>query len=76
VTIKVGGREEEARVDSPLGYPGRPLTETQIREKFVECTAPLFDPDTATQVFAEIAGPTAYDLANKRLGIDPPSLPS
>lgn len=49
------GRVSSSRVDTPLGAPQKPMTDSQLRDKFADCArfAPRpVDPDTlATQIF-------------------------
>lgn len=52
--VEVRGREHAARyrIDSPLGYPERPMSDEQLDAKFLRCTAPVLGNERATAALA------------------------
>jgi 2-methylcitrate dehydratase PrpD len=61
------GHTDSARVERPLGYPERPLTDAQRRQKFDACVEPVLGADTARAAFDAITGPRALALAVEHL---------
>lgn len=50
----VGGDRYEAQRDEPPGTPANPLSESALREKFLECATFTLDRQTATQAFTDL----------------------
>lgn len=45
-----------ARAERPLGYPERPLSEEQLRSKFVACASPVLGDDRSHAAFEALSG--------------------
>jgi 2-methylcitrate dehydratase PrpD len=59
VTFGSDGHTESTRVERPRGYPERPLSDAQRRDKFVACVEPVLGRATADSAFEAITGPAA-----------------
>lgn len=68
VTATVGSRSETARVERPLGYPERPLSDAQWRAKFMTCVAPAYGSARATTAFETLSGPDVLTHMGRVLG--------
>jgi hypothetical protein len=65
VTIEYGGQREEMKIDVPIGYPDRPLSQATFQQKFIECAGPALGAEAAADAFARICGADSFALANE-----------
>jgi 2-methylcitrate dehydratase PrpD len=63
VRVDTNGDRRQARVDRPLGYPERPLSEQQWRDKFDLCAVPVVGDARAAELYARLSGPDALACA-------------
>jgi 2-methylcitrate dehydratase PrpD len=67
VTATWDGGTESARIDDRLGYPNRVPTESQRRDKFSECLAPVLGPSAADDLYRRARGPEILDVLEDAL---------
>jgi 2-methylcitrate dehydratase PrpD len=58
---------ETARVERPLGYPERPLTEDQLADKFHRCVSPVLGAGEADEAWAALTGPAVLERLGRVL---------
>jgi 2-methylcitrate dehydratase PrpD len=68
VVETTGGERYEATLDDPPGTPANPLSESELREKFVECATHVLDRSAAERAFADLRSLRSRDSVRDLLG--------
>lgn len=69
VVIRTGRGTFETRIDHTPGSPAAPMTETDRRDKFLDCVAPVFGRDRAENIRTALASMASADDAAEILGL-------
>jgi 2-methylcitrate dehydratase PrpD len=65
VSISGGYYDDEVRVDVPVGYPTRPLSEEQLRSKFLKCIRMTVDEKTSLTAFDDLNTADVFRMAQR-----------